>query len=153
MKFSALPLPYIALWASILSGAWELVQCTLFFDMWGWGLWTNILWMSAATAIDLVLVLGVIWLASRIAGAAQIRRPSRSGTAVLVLVGGLAGAIIEWVAGAMHLWTYSKRMPTMTLFKASIGLTPVLQMALLPLISVLLATGSGRDVSRRGGPV
>ena len=153
MRFSALPLAHVALWASILSGAWEIVQCALFFDMWGWGLWTNLLWMSAATAIDVVLVLGVIWLASRIVGVAQIRRRSRSATAALLLIGGLAGVVIEWLAGAMHLWTYSKAMPTIMLFKVSIGFTPVLQMALLPLISVVLATGSGRDASRRASAV
>jgi len=153
MRFSALPLSHVALWASILSGGWEIVQCALFFDMWGWGLWINILWMSAATAIDVVLVLGVIWLASRIVGVAQIRRQSRSGTAVLPLIGGLAGVVIEWVAGSMHLWTFSYAMPTITLFKARIGLTSVLQMALLPLISVVLATGSGRHASRRAGTV
>lgn len=148
MTFTVLPLLRIAFWALVLNAFWELIQCALFFDMWNWGFWTITLWMAAATAIDLGLVLAVVLAASWSVDGASILELSLSGAVALVIAGGLTGFSVEWAAGALHLWTYGNNMPSVSVIGVTVGLTPVLQISVLPLICVVLATRCSRKFAQ-----
>jgi hypothetical protein len=60
----------------------------------------------------------------------------------MITVGFVSGLILEWSAKFMDWWTYSELMPTITLFGETVGVSPVMQMTLLPFFSMLLTVKS-----------
>jgi hypothetical protein len=56
----------------------------------------------------------------------------------------LAGLLVEWAARSLSLWGYGPLMPTVNVFGAAIGLAPVVQMLVLPALSVRIAVGKGQ---------
>lgn len=138
--FRSLPLRRIALWGFGLNTAWEFIQCTILYDMGDWGFWRAGLWMWGAILGDVAIVLGVAYMALQITGLLHLAPPNRKGWAALLLVGFVAGVMLEWIAKVLTLWGYSALMPTFTLLGYTVGLSPVLQVTLLPALSVYLAT-------------
>lgn len=128
--------PYgaIALWAFLLNGAWELLQCVFLYDMWDWPFWKSMLWMWGATLGDVAIVLALV------AVSAQLTGFSRSAFWIaLVGIGLIAAVLLEWVARRADLWSYSSAMPTIGLFGEEIGLAPLVQITFLPVLSVYLS--------------
>lgn len=138
--FTAMPLGRITLWGFALNMVWEFGQCVFFYDMWEWGFWRATLGMWIAILGDVVVVLGVVYLGSRIAGDRHFRPPHAKGWVALLLLGFVAGLAIEWLARALGLWEYSRLMPTLTFADYTIGISPIIQVTLLPTLSVYLAT-------------
>ena len=64
---------------------------------------------------------------------------SRRMLAGAFMLGALAGIIMEWSARVAHLWNYTALMPVVRIASVTVGVVPVLQMALLPALSLLLA--------------
>lgn len=119
-----------ALW---LHGLWEALQCRLFYDMSG-GSFARAFFMIGATGADVVLTLILVALARRLARGHFIR------VLLLLAVGGAITAIlIEILALALGWWRYSPLMPSLQFSGQSIGLLPLVQMALLPSLAFLLA--------------
>ncbi len=136
----------IALFGLILNALWEFGQCTVLYDMWSWGFWKATLWMWAAIFGDVGIVLGVAFLAGRLAGPAHLYPPDGRGWAALLGVGFAAGVGLEWLARALDLWGYTALMPTLTVGGEAVGLSPIVQVTLLPALSVFLATRRRRVV-------
>ncbi len=130
------PLKRIALWAFVLNTLWEFGQCTVLYDMWDWGLWRGALWMWGAIAGDVLIVLGVVAIASMLA---SLNPPVVSGWLALASTSFVASVALEWIAQYLRLWEYSTWMPTIDLLGFSVGLAPIAQITLLPLLSVFLA--------------
>ena len=139
----------IALAGLVLNAAWEFAQCGLLYEMnapegtplsWmrGW------LWMLAAVLGDVVLVLGVFWGAARLVGRRRVAPPDTVGWCALLLLGLTAGLLVEWAARSLSLWRYGPLMPTFNVFGATIGLAPIVQMLVLPALSVRIAIEKGR---------
>ena len=128
--------PYgpIALWAFLLNGAWELLQCVFLYDMWEWPFWKSMLWMWGATLGDVAIVLALVAFSAQLIGSA---RPAF--WIALVGIGLVAAVLLEWLARRIDLWSYSSAMPTIGLFGEEIGLAPLLQITVLPALSVYLA--------------
>lgn len=124
----------IAIWAFLLNGAWELLQCVFLYDMWDWPFWKSALWMWGATLGDVLIVLALFAAAARLTGSA---RPAF--WIVLVGIGFVAAVLLEWFARHVDLWSYSSAMPTIDLFGEAVGLAPLVQITLLPLLSVYFA--------------
>lgn len=139
-----MPLRRIALFGFVLNTAWEFLQCTVLYDMWAWGFWRAALWMWGAILGDVVIVLGVAYLAFQVVDTRHVMPLDWKGWTVLLAVGLIASVFLEWMAKVLELWSYSEWMPTFTLFGYTVGLSPVLQVTLLPALSVYLATQKTR---------
>ena len=125
-------------YALATNAVWEFVQCVVFYDMWSWNFWRAALWMAGATLADGVLVLGIVALASGVFGC-RVWPPNARGWAVLICIGLLVGVAVEWIAQSLALWKYGSLMPGLDLFGQSLGVIPLMQMALLSGLSVWLA--------------
>lgn len=130
----------IALAALLLNGAWEFVQCRLFYEMNG-GWMQGWLWMLGAVLADVVLVLGVFWGAAVLVGRQRVEPPDGRGWCALLGIGLIFGLLVEWAARSLGLWRYGPQMPTVNFFGVALGLAPLVQMLLLPAFSVRIATG------------
>jgi hypothetical protein len=135
----------------VLNTAWEFVQCPLLYDMWTWGFGRAALWMWGAILGDVVIVMGVAYLAFLIVGTRHMVPPDRKGWTALLAVGVVASVSLEWMAKVLDLWSYSALMPTFSLFDYTVGLSPVLQVMLLPTLSVYLATRNRKEKTREDG--
>ena len=103
-----------------------------------WGVW------ATATFVMLRLAQGFC-LGGELPGAvtyvSEAAAPGRAGLA--------CGVLVEWAARALGLWRYGPLMPTVNVFGAAIGLTPLAQMLLLPALSVRIAVGGRRREGER----
>ena len=108
--------------------------------MWGWSFWRATAWMGGAIFGDVLIVLGVAYLALLAAGRARLAPPDLRGHAALIGVGLVAAVVLEWAAQALELWGYSRWMPTVEVLGHTVGLSPVVQITTLPALSVVLAT-------------
>lgn len=129
----------IALWGFVLNMIWEFVQCTVLYDMWSWNFWKATAYMWGAIVGDVLIVLGIVYLASRFVGYAALSPPTRKGWTSLLAVGFVASVFLEWAALALNLWGYSEYMPTVEVFGYLVGLAPVVQITVLPALSVWIA--------------
>jgi hypothetical protein len=138
--YASLPLKRIALWGFLLNMLWEFVQCTVLYDMWDWGFWRATAWMWGAIFGDVVIVLGVVLGAVLLVSARHVAPPDALGWVALLSVGFAASVGLEWAAQALELWGYSDLMPTLTVLGHTVGLSPIVQVTVLPALSVWLAT-------------
>lgn len=145
--YSSLPLKRIALWGFGLNALWEFVQCTLLYDMWDWGFWRATIWMWGAIFGDVVIVLGVVLGATLLVGAERLDPLTTRGWVALLGVGFIAAVALEWAAQALELWGYSNLMPTLEVMGYTVGLSPVVQVSVLPALSVRLGR-RGRPAAR-----
>jgi hypothetical protein len=134
-------LTFHALW---LHASWEAVQCRLFYDMSGLPTASTFVSMvgSAVADVALTLVLVVVTICEtqrRHGGITGRTIMTGRSMAMLSACGALSAVLVELVALRFGWWRYSPRMPVISLFGWDIGVLPVLQMALLPLVSLLLA--------------
>lgn len=133
------PWTRVAFWGFGLNALWEFVQCVSLYDMWSMSFWRAVVWMWGAILGDVLVVLGVAALAVRLVGAARLRPPDGAGWAALLGVGLVAAVFLEWAAQALGLWGYTDLMPTLAVAGREVGLTPVVQVTLLPAFSVRMA--------------
>jgi len=128
----------VALHALWLHGGWEVVQCRLFYDMSGASPASTWWFMAGATGGDVVLTLLLTALTLR---AVQFQHRAGMGRLLgtLTLSGTVAATLLELLAHALGWWRYSSMMPTVQLFGETVGLWPVLQMALVPSLAFFLA--------------
>lgn len=137
--FKDLPLRRIALWAFVLNALWEFGQCTLLYNMWDWGFWRGSLWMWGAIAGDVVIVLAIVAIGVMLAGIDHLNPPDGGGWLALISTSFVASILLEWLALYLELWDYSALMPTLDVFDFSVGLSPIMQITLLPSLSIWLA--------------
>jgi hypothetical protein len=139
MRFSSLP-RQVALYGLVLNAAWEFGQCTFLFGMWEWAFWKSMVWMWGAILGDVLIVLGITYLAYALAGPHHLIPLDRKGWFTLFVIGFVASVFLEWIARFLGLWTYGPLMPTLRIFDETVGLSPIIQVTILPALSVYLAT-------------
>lgn len=137
--YSSLSLRSVAGWGFLLNLLWEFLQCTVFYNMWDWGFWRGTVWMWGAILGDVVIVLGVVLIATILVGAQIIESLDKLGLIALLVAGFFAAISLEWAAQALNLWTYSNMMPTIHILGHAVGLSPILQVTAVPAVSVYLA--------------
>jgi hypothetical protein len=136
---AAFPWRRVALYALLLNGVWEFVQCTFLYDMWGMSFWRATLWMWAAIFGDVLIVLGVTALTRRLSGFHHRRQVECRNWIGLLVISALAAVLLEWAARALGLWNYTPLMPTVRILGERVGLVPIAQITLLPALSVRLS--------------
>lgn len=134
-----MPLKKIAVWGFMLNALWEFGQCFYLYDMWDWGFWRATVWMWGAIIGDVFIVLGVALVASVLVGVGHLDPLKKRGWIALFIAGFAAAVLLEWGAQALHLWGYSNLMPTVEILGYTVGLSPVVQITVLPALSVHLA--------------
>lgn len=138
-------------YALLLNGIWELAQCPLLYDMGGLSTVKSTFWIAAAVVGDVVMALVVIYVAAFVAGPKSTIAGTAKFWVAVLAVGAVVGLGAEWIARAEGLWEYSAHMPVVRLGNLTVGLVPVLQMAILPALSLQLARQS-RLHARHGDP-
>jgi len=125
-------LPLYTLWQTGSAGAniFAVVHCTL----------GDVLIALASLTIALILVGHCDWPARRFAKVAAL---------TLVLGGGYT-VFSEWLNVIVRRsWTYSSLMPIVSLFGFAIGVSPLLQWVVVPILALYMArrTGTRRTIS------
>ena len=142
-KAGKLPWKRIALWGFVLNAGWEFGHAGPFYDMWEEvGLGDGMFHIWLAILGDVVIVFGVALIACQCVGRPNVLSMSWRGCLALLGVGLIAAIGLEWTAKMLDWWTYNNRMPTLTVFDETVGLSPVAQVTLLPALSVYLAACS-----------
>ena len=128
----------LVLFALLLNFAWEILQVPLFEQMAGAPHWSAILACSRATLGDAIILLAAYWSTAVLAGGRRwIVAPSGAQLAWFVSYGVAVTIGIEWLAlrgGWFTAWRYSALMPVLP--GIGIGLSPLLQWIVLPLLTV-----------------
>lgn len=126
-----------ALW---LNALWETAQCQLLYDMDAQPWMMRLGWMAVATLGDVTIVI-LVWRVAR-----GLYPSQRVPLTLLVILGLTAGFTLEWMARALGWWTYTPLMPILLVGGETIGISPIVQMSLLPAFSVALAArNAGRN--------
>ena len=116
--------------AVIFNYFWELGQSQLYVGMENLSeMWRHCLVPSLADGLLVLLIFAAGWW---IFGKRDwFERPDVNGYVLMLAVGLAIGIGGEWIAvNVLRLWSYTPRMPLVPLL--NIGLTPVVQMTLLP---------------------
>lgn len=132
----------------MLNTGWEFGQCFFLYDMWDWGFWRATVWMWGAILGDVFIVAGVVFLSTFLVGAQRLTSPNLRGWLGLLLVGLVAGMSLEWLARVLDLWDYTARMSTVPVAGYTVGLSPVVQVTVLPALSLYLAVRRRTQESR-----
>jgi hypothetical protein len=141
-KLHSLPFKKIIWYGFLLNVAWEFIQCIFLYDMWHFSFWRATLYMWLAIIGDVMIVAGIALLARFLAGSENIHAMNAKGWGALLITGFILSLLLEWIAIALGLWTYSRLMPTLVIFEEPVGLTPILQITFLPALSIWLAVRS-----------
>ncbi|MDP9360117.1 MAG: hypothetical protein M3P29_01565 [Acidobacteriota bacterium] len=127
----------IFLFAVALNFPWEMAQGTLYRMPAGQApSWVHCL---TASVWDGVLALLIVLSATLPRLRERIARPS-AGTFLRMVLGGLVLAVaIEWIATRwLGRWSYTEAMPLIPIL--NVGVVPVLQLMLLPLLDVAIVS-------------
>ena len=137
----------LATW--VLHFTWEMLQARFFASMWNLPVQEATLWCAGAAGWD-VIIQAVAYSAAAITIGHRswaLRRSGFVGPLVVYLATGLTITVVieRWAVRTGH-WRYAPSMPLV----AGIGLTPLLQWTIIPLV-VLVVTRwvltSGRPAS------
>lgn len=131
---------HIIFWALILNTLWEFTQCIWFYDMWSWPFWKATVWMWAAISGDILIVLGLWKITTLLVPSVHFYKPDGMGYVVLLLISFVAAVFLEWIAIYLELWTYDPFMPTLMILGRQVGLMPILQITVLPALSIYLTS-------------
>ncbi len=140
-----IPWKRISWFALFLNTMWEFAQCSVLFDMRGWGLSKGTVWMWGAIAGDVLIVLGVVAIAKLVSK--FLFADGQVGRTALVVVGLFMSILLEWIALELQLWSYSDVMPTLSVWGTRVGLSPIIQITVLPAASYILGTRARSVVS------
>jgi hypothetical protein len=104
--------------------------------------------MSAAIGGDVVITAGLIALTAGLTGAEPLLRLRPLPLTVLLVLSIAAAVILEWAARRLDLWHYRPAMSTVRIAGLEVGLSPLIQVSLLPAASLVLTvlTTSGLPV-------
>ncbi len=129
----------LALHASWLHGCWEAAQCGAFYDREGVSSASGMALMVDATLANIALTLLLVWATLRL-GAKNTRFCSLRAPPSLIGLGATAALLIEAGAQPAALWRSSAAMPVPGVFGWPIGILPLIQMAVLPFLSLVFAS-------------
>lgn len=130
----------IAVYGLILNAIWEFAHAGPLYDMWEKvSLGSGLFHITLAILGDMLIVLAISIIAVVICGPADLLSLGFKSFLCMLLMGFMAGLLLEWIPKSLGWWTYNDLMPTLTVMGERIGLSPLLQITTLPSLSVLLA--------------
>ncbi len=132
-------------WLLLLSLAWELGQLPL-YTIWREASAAYLAFAVAhCTAGDLLIGTAALALALSLQRAGALGRWHWARLAITsMLIGAAYTVFSEWMNIAVARWTYSGLMPTLTLGGVRIGLSPLAQWLLVPLLALYAARKGSR---------
>lgn len=138
MRVVTMRVAAVALAAWGLYFTWEMLQARFFASMWNLPVQAATLWCAGAAAWD-VVIQAVAYSGAAIAAGHRSWALRRSGLVVplvvYLLIGLTVTVVIErWAVRTGH-WRYAPSMPLI----AGIGLTPLLQWTIIPLVVLAVA--------------
>jgi hypothetical protein len=137
--------------AVIFNYPWELAHSSLYEGMSDFSLasW-HCFFASLGDGLLVLFIFGAGWVALRRSD--WFVNPGRRGYLVMLAVGLVIGAVVEWAAvHVMGRWAYAPQMPVIPIF--NIGLTPLAQMLALPpiIFRAVAMSHRGNEREERGG--
>jgi hypothetical protein len=122
----------------VLNEIWEMVQMSAYVETAGYS-WTSKLGFCTRAAVgDVGIILGIYSAGALAAGEPCWGLRGRWNIyATAAVLGLVAAVLVEHAALAAGRWTYTERMPVVSVLGA--GLWPLLQMTLLPPFTFLFA--------------
>ncbi len=130
----------IAFYGLILNAIWEFAHAGLLYDMWNEvPLAKGLFHIMLAILGDMLIVLAISIVAVLICGLSDLLSLGYKSFLCMLLIGFTAGMVLEWIPKLLGWWTYNDLMPTLTIMGETVGLSPLLQITLLPSLSVFLA--------------
>lgn len=138
-----------ALTSFALNEMWEMAQMPAYIETAGHS-WMDTLGFCTRTAVgDVVIILGIYAACALAAGDLGWGLRGRWNIYAATCVLGLTyAALVEHAALAAGRWTYTERMPIVPWLDA--GLWPLLQMTLLPPLTLLLARWWAGRIATKG---
>jgi len=121
---------YITLFSIPINFVWEMAQMPLYKNM-PWNLDTTLFCLAASfgdAVMILIIFFSVALLLRKISWLINL---TLSKTILTLLIGFIIAVIVERIALADNMWSYSELMP---IIPFGVGLSPILQMLLLPLL-------------------
>jgi len=127
---------------------WELAQASLFTAAsHPQNVWFHCFVASLGDGFMVLLLFGTPWLA--LGRRDWFIRPGPAAYGVLLVAGAVLAIIVEWIAvNVLHRWTYNDAMPRIP--GLEIGAIPILQMILIPPLTIGLACAFSLFLRRRG---
>ncbi len=131
MSYRRKQIIYIIVFAFVLNLAWENAHVRLYTNIFPG---VNLLpFLLIPTFCDMVIILAGYKLLKKLG----ITPLSWRGVSFLVVYGLIVALIIEAVSLRARWWSYAPAMPILPL--ADVGVSPILQMVLLPVLSIYAA--------------
>lgn len=129
--------------AFLLNVAWEMIQMFAYANMPVRSL-QSLAACSVAALGDGLYVVALYWVGRLLTGDIQWVRHLTARRIIMVLACGLGFAlVIEHIALLHRFWQYRKNMPILPF---GVGLWPVLQLMILPLVTFRVASGLSRVI-------
>lgn len=138
-NFTELPIKTIILYSFILNAIWEFVQCIFLYNMWSWSFIKSIIVMWLAILGDVLITLSIIYIVAFLIDIDKIKNLNLKAIVLIVLISFYSSVFLELTAKVLKLWEYSEYMPVITIMDYTLGLSPIVQISLLPLLSVYLS--------------
>lgn len=130
----------VALWGLLLHGVWEYGQVIPLYRCWErWTVGQRIWVLPAATLGDAGATVAFATGTAAALGPVPVRPLSLLGGVVLLTLGLGGGVLFETVARTLDFWCYKDTMPTRRIAGHDVGLVPILQMTILPVLAVGIA--------------
>tara|TARA_R110002049_G_scaffold52588_2_gene147031 strand:+ start:584 stop:937 length:354 start_codon:yes stop_codon:yes gene_type:complete len=107
--------------------------------MWDWPFLKATIWMWGAIFGDILIVLALWKVSATLVPSINYSQPNAISYLFLIVLSFVVSILLEWVAIALNLWEYSDAMPVLTVFSYEVGLSPIVQITLLPAASIYLA--------------
>ena len=122
--------------AFLLNFAWEMLQMPLYEGM-KFNI-QSVVFCGLASIIDVLMVLLLFYFFALIYRESfWFQKYTTQRIAILVLVSGIGAILLESVNVSFGSWNYSKYMPIIPV--VNVGLTPVLQFMVLPILTYYLS--------------
>lgn len=145
MNFAGLFVPKkiwrdILLFGLILNTIWEFAHAGPLYDMWKEvSTAAGLFHITMAILGDAIIVLSIAAFARWLCGLTRVLSLTWDAVICILTTAFFSALFLEWSAKFLNWWTYNESMPTLTLFGETVGLSPLLQITILPFLSIFLA--------------
>jgi len=127
-------------WLAVLNLVWEIAQLPL-YTIWNDGSRTEIAFaVLHCTLGDILIGMAALALALTLTWGRALADWRWSGIAMLLVLLGVSYTLFsEWLNTSLFRWTYSALMPTLKLGGIEIGISPLAQWLVIPLLALYFA--------------
>lgn len=94
---------------------------------------------------DILIVLGLWKITTLLVPSAHFYHPNIAGFVILLVISFLTAIFLEWLALELELWEYDSSMPVITVGNREVGISPILQITILPALSIFAADRFGNS--------